>query len=182
MKTSRYRLAIIVPLVLSFGLTVGCQKKAPAGITEAEAKAIGDIYVRARNEANLDLLNDIMAPDVVVHDTGYPENIVGLDALKKQYAATHAAVPDVKFSLDEMYVKGDKVVWVFTMTGTITGPFRLPMGELPPTGRSILVTGAAIDKVADGKIVEEWVFYNPLGILVPAGFTLTPPSAPPAEN
>ena len=154
----------------------------PEGIAEAEARAIGDWYVRARNEANLDLLDNILVPGVIVHDAGYPENIVGLDALKRQYAATHAAVPDLKFSLDEMYIKGNKIVWVFTMTGTITGPFRLPMGELPPSGKPIRVAGVAIDRIADGKVVEEWVFYNPLGILVPLGFALMPPSPPPAES
>ena len=184
MKRSWNRYAVIVPLVLLIGLAIGCQKKAPApeGMTEAEAKTIGDWYVRARNEANLDLLDNILAPDIIVHDTGFPESIVGLDALKRQYAATHAAVPDLKFSLDEMYIKGDKIAWMFTMTGTITGPFRLPLGELPPTGKPLRVVGVAIDKVADGKIVEEWVFYNPLGILGPLGFTLAPPSPPPAEN
>jgi predicted ester cyclase len=120
--------------------------------------------VRARNEANLDLLDNILAPDIIVHDTGFPESIAGLDALKTQYAATHAAVPDLKFSLDEMYIKGDKIAWMFTMTGTITGPFRLPLGELPPTGKPLRVVGVAIDKVADGKVVENG-FSQPLGSL-----------------
>lgn len=179
MKRTWIRCLVATALAVGLGLTGGCGKKAPEGLTEEQATAIGVTYARARNEANLDLLDAIMSPDVIVHDTGFPEPIAGLGALKTQYAATHRAVPDVRFSLDEMYIKGDRIAWVFTMTGTITGPFRLPMAELPPTGKPIRITGAAIDKVVGGKIVEEWVFYNPLGILAPLGFSLAPPSPPP---
>ena len=43
---------------------------------------------------------------------------------------------DVKFTLDDLYIKGDKIVWIFTMSGTITGAFRTPLGEVPPSGKA----------------------------------------------
>ncbi len=144
-------------------------------ITEENAKAIGDTYIKARNEANLSLLDEIYSPDVTVHDPSQPQDLNGLAALKAQYSATHAAAPDVRFSLDDLYVKGDRIAWIFTMWGTITSPFRTPLGDLPPTGRSFRVSGAAVDRVANGKIVEEWVYYNLLDVLTPLGFTLSPP-------
>ncbi len=145
-------------------------------VNEDEAKAVGNCYVKARNEANLSLLDGIYSPEVIVHDPSQPQDIIGLPALKAQYSNTHAAVPDVKFSLDEMYLKGDKIVWIFTMSGKITRPFRTPMGELPPTGRSFRFCGVAVDRIVGGKIAEEWVYFNVLDILLPLGFTLTPPS------
>jgi len=145
-------------------------------VDEARAKAIGDCYVKARNEANLSLLDGNYSPDVIVHDPGQVQDIIGLAALKAQYSCTHAAVPDVKFSLDEMYIKGDRIAWIFTMTGTITKPFRTPMGELPPTGKSLGFSGVAVDRIVGGKIAEEWLYFNVLEILQPLGFTLVPPS------
>jgi predicted ester cyclase len=143
--------------------------------TEELAGIIGNYYLKARNEPNLALLDRIYSPGVIVHDPSQPEGIIGLAALKAQYGNTHAAVPDVKFSLDEAYVKEDKIVWIFTMSGTITGPFRMPFGELPPTGKSFRVSGVAIDRVSEGNIVEEWLYFNVLDILQPLGFTLAPP-------
>ncbi len=144
-------------------------------ITEEQAKAIGDWYVKARNEANLSLLDKIYSPGVMVHDPSQSQDIIGLAALKAQYGNTHAAVPDVKFSLDDLYLKGNKIVWIFTMSGTMTAPFRTSLGELPPTGRSFRLTGVAVDRIVDGKIAEEWVYFNVLDILQPLGFTLAPP-------
>lgn len=150
-------------------------------ITEEQAKALGDCYIRARNEANLSLLDEIYSPDVVVHDPSQPREMIGLAALKGQYGNTHAAVPDVKFSLDDMYLKGDRIAWIFTMSGTIAGPFRTPVGELPPTGKSFRLSGVAIDRIVEGKIAEEWVFFNVLDLLQPLGFTLAPPKLLQAE-
>ncbi len=144
---------------------------------EEQAKAIGDCYVRARNKANLSLLDEIYSSGVMVHDPSQPQEIVGLAALKNQYGNTHAAIPDLRFSLDEMYVNEDKVAWIFTMSGTVTNPFRTPHGDLPPTGKSFTLSGVAVDRLADGKIVEEWLYYNVLELLQPLGFTLAPPDS-----
>ncbi len=143
-------------------------------ITEKQAEAIGNWYVKARNEENLSLLEKIYSLDVVVHDPSQPIEIVGLSALRRQYMNTHAAIPDVRFSLDDMYVKGDKIAWIFTMSGTISGPFRTPLGELPPTGKSFRFSGVAVDRIVEGKIAEEWLYYNVLEILQPLGLTLAP--------
>jgi len=150
-------------------------------ITEEMARAIADCYMRARNEANLSLLDKIYSPDVIVHDPSQPLEIVGLSALKRQYECTHAAVPNVRFSIDDIYLKGDRIVWIFTMSGTITGIFHTPLGELPPTGKSFHFSGVAVDRIFEGSIAEEWVYFNILEILQPLGFTLAPPQRPQAE-
>jgi steroid delta-isomerase-like uncharacterized protein len=150
-------------------------------MTDEQAKAIGDLYIKSRNEANLSLLDKIYFPDVTVHDPSQPQEIVGLAALKAQYRNTHAAVPDVKFSLDDMYLKEDKIVWIFTMSGTITGPFRTPLGELPATGKAFRFSGVAVDRIVEGRIAEEWLYFNVLDILQPLGFTLAPPKPGPGE-
>jgi len=181
MKKSLFQLAIIVALALWLCLTFSCQKKVKGEIREEEAKTIGDWYLKARNEANLDLLGKIYSPEVVVHDPSQPQTIVGLEALKSQYRNTHTAIPDVRFSLDELYVKGDRMVWVFTMSGSITGPIRTPLGELAPSGKTFRFSGVAIDRIVEGKIAEEWVYFNVLDILQPMGFTLTPPQPPQSE-
>src|SRR4030042_4416917 len=182
MTKSLLKLAIIVPLAMLLCMVCSCQKEVKEGITESEAKAIGDWYIKARNEANLDLLDKIIAPGVVVHDPSRPESIVGLEALKSQYGDTHTAIPDVKFSLDDLYLKGDKMAWVFPMSGTVTGPFHTPFGDLPPTGKTFRFSGVAVDRIVEGKIAEEWVYFNVLDILQPMGFSLTPPQLPPSAG
>lgn len=60
------------------------------------------------------------------------------------------------------------------MTATNTGP----LGDLPPTGKTFHITGMAITRVADGKIVEDETFWNVLDFYKQLGFELTPPQPP----
>lgn len=177
MKRSIRLLAKITPIVglVLLCFTFGCQQQAEEAITEEQAKAIEDRYVEARNEVNLVLLDEIMDSEIVVHDDGYPEDIFGLEALKNYYTGNHKAFPDFHATIDEMIVKGDKIVVLWTITGTNTGSLHTPFGELPPTGKKVRFSGVAIDRVVNGKVVEEWVFWNVLDILQQLGFTLTPP-------
>ncbi len=169
-------------LVISFFLllcfTLSCQQKVEEGITEEEAKAIHGRYLEARNTVNLDLLNDVYAEDVVVHDPSYPGNLIGLDALKEYYSNNHKAFADFHMTIDEMIVKGDKTVVVWTLSGTNVGPLHTPSGDMPATGNKVQFSGVAIDRFDEGKIVEEWVYFNVLQLMQQLGFTLTPPQPP----
>lgn len=175
MKKSLAQLTSIISLVLLLCLSMNCLKKGELGITEEEAKTLGDRYIQARNEVNLDLLDDVYFSDVVVHDCSSPEDIVGLDALKKYYSFTHKAFPDLQATIDETIVKGDRIIWIWTFRGTNTGPLHTPMGDLPPTDKKVKFSGVAIDRVENGKVVEEWVYFNVLDLLQQLGFTLAPP-------
>lgn len=175
MKKSLLQFITIIPLALLLCLTFSCQQQVEEGITEEEAKAIGDVYVEARNDVNLALLDEIYAPDVVVHDCSSPEDIIGLDALKEYYSYTHKALPDLHATIDETIVKADKIIWVWTFTATHTGPFHTPLGDIPATGKKVQFSGVAIDRVDEGKMVEEWVYFNVLDFLQQLGFTLIPP-------
>ena len=159
----------MVMLVVLSGMG-GCGQPVTDVITEDEAMVIGDRYEQARNEVNLDILNEIYHPDVVVHDCSQPEDILGLDALKNQYTVSHTALPDLRITIDEMIVKGDKIVWIWTFSGTNTGSF----GELPATGKKIQFAGVAIDRIVDGKIAEEWVYFNLLDLYQQLGFKVVP--------
>jgi len=174
---------MVLPLVFLLCLTFGCQK-GEEGITEEEAKAMGDVYAKARNEVNLALLDEIYAPNVVVHDCSSPEDIIGLEALKEYYSYTHKAFPDLHATIDETIVKGDKIIWVWTFKATHTGPFHTPLGDIPPTDNKLQFSGVAIDRMDEGKMVEEWVYFNVLDVLMQLGFTLNPPQPqkPPEEK
>jgi hypothetical protein len=57
-------------------------------------------------------------------------------------------------------------------TGSNTGPLE----ELPPTGKKAHVSGVYVFHIVEGKITEEWTYFNLLSYYEQLGFTLTPPS------
>ncbi len=149
----------------------GRSATAAAPLTRRTAERIATSYLESRNRGELDRLDAIYDPAVVVHDCGVPEPLDGLAALKAYYRQSHEGMPDLRFELEEPIVEGDRMALRWTATGTHTGNLR----GLPPTGRAMRFTGTVIDRVVDGRIVEEWVDYDTAGVLLQLGFTLVPP-------
>ena len=179
------RLFIVLLLVFLLCFTFSCQQgeeTAEEGITEEEAKVMYDRYLEARHTINLDMLDEIYAEDIVVHDPNYPEDIIGLANLKEYYSNNHKALPDLHFTIDEIIVKGNKIFCVWTFTGTNSGPLKTPLGEIPATGKKVQFSGAAIDLLDEGKIVEEWLYFNVLQIMQQLGFTINPPQSPEVQE
>ena len=169
MYSYKYFVAHIL-LIAVMVLGSSCGQEPKALISEAEVVEMGKIYEEARNSYNLDLLDQIFAPDVKVYDPSSPETIIGIEALKSYYDGSHAGIPDLKLTLDEYYISGDRIFWIWTFRGTHTDTLR----GLPPTGKTISFRGVAVDRLADGMIVEEWVYYDMLGLMKQLGFTLVP--------
>lgn len=134
-------------------------------LTRLQAENILSIYLEARNRPNLELLDSIYHPEVVVHDCGEPEDLRGLPALKGFYRANHEGLPDLHMEIGDWLYAGDRLVSRWTVTGTHLGELR----GLPPTGRAMRVSGVAIDRVVADRIVEEWVDYNLLAVLQQLG-------------
>jgi steroid delta-isomerase-like uncharacterized protein len=169
------KLLMILPLVGMLCFTFSCQKQAteevPEGITEEEAKVLLDSLMEIMSEGNLDLAEEILDPECVLRYPILPEPLVGIEALKAMAKNNAISFPDFKGTIEELVVKGDKIWCRYTMTGTHTGP----LGDLPPTGKTFRITGLAVTRVADGKIVEDETFWNVLDFYQQLGFTLTPP-------
>jgi len=164
------RISVVVTLaLLCFGF--GCQQQAQVTLTEEEAEALFEPYLKIYNEGNLAIADDVIHPEFVLHHCNFPEDLVGIDAFKAFIANNAAAFPDFKLTFDKIITKGDKIVTLWTAEGTNTGP----LGELPPTGKKVRISGLAISRIADGKFAEEWLYFNFLDFYQQLGFTLIPP-------
>ncbi|MCK5207633.1 MAG: ester cyclase, partial [Cyclobacteriaceae bacterium] len=90
---------------------------------------------------------------------------------KEYVTSTRTSFPDFEATIDELIIKGNKSIGRWTVTGTNTGPY----GELPPTGKKITISGVTMGHVVDGKVSEQWMFYNQALSFTQLGFTITPP-------
>jgi predicted ester cyclase len=115
------------------------------------------------------LFQEVWFGDVAAADRFYAAG-PQLDGLKAFAAALYAAVPDWRVTIDDLVGEGDKVVVRWTGRGTHSGPWQ----GRPPTGRTVTTTGIDIERMADGKIVQEDGEVDMLGFLRQVGAVAQP--------
>ena len=114
--------------------------------------------------------------DDVVYEAPGGARITGLADLKEKYFdAFLEAAPDRTSHVDSLICEGGVVVEQGTYGGTHTGTFRGPDGfEIPPTGKAMNVSFAAIFHVADGKIASIRLYYDQIELLMQLGLMPQP--------
>jgi predicted ester cyclase len=122
-------------------------------------------YREAHNTNQLNLLDDIVAEDLISHSMvpGVPK---GLEGGKMVHQNVIASCPDLYTTTEDLFGEGDKVVERWSMTMTHSGQ---PMFGAPASGKRVQVTGTSIYRVADGRIVEHWADMDFLGVLQQLG-------------
>jgi predicted ester cyclase len=75
------------------------------------------------------------------------------------------AFPDLRLTIEDQIVAGDKVATRWIDEGTNSGAF----GPVPATGRHIQISGLVLDRVVDGKVVERWELWDQMAMLQQLG-------------
>jgi steroid delta-isomerase-like uncharacterized protein len=84
------------------------------------------------------------------------------------------AFPGTKFKVLLTVVQGDYVVINWTISGKHAGPLHSPSGAaIPPTGKTVTLTGSTTAQVRNGKIVHSWSYFDMASLLGQLG--LMPP-------
>ena len=102
-------------------------------MSEANKAIIMRIFEEDLNQGNLDVIDELIAPDMVNDSASIPGD-AGLEAAKQEIIDLRAAFPDLRYHVHDQIAEGDKVVNRFTVTGTHTGADFM---GIPPTGKRI---------------------------------------------
>ena len=131
-----------------------------------ENKATARRFYEAWTSGDLDVYDEIMAPNAQDHDTQNPNaGTPGPEGAKRTTEMYRTAFPDTRFEIDQQFADGDYVITRWTATGTHEGEL---MG-MPATHKSVKVTGITIDRFEDGKVVEGWTNWDTLGMMQQLG-------------
>jgi len=169
--------------VLLLGLTFGCGKE-PGSMnmetlraqaqTEAQNLALVKNMWQAWIGGDYDAYRNALSPDYVWRS---PSNLTDPLSREKTIEAGRSlrqAFPDAVYSLEEMIASGDKVITRFVVRATHLGEFQ----GIPATGKKIELSGIAIVRLENGKVMEEREESDMLGLMRQLGRELTPKDAP----
>ena len=114
------------------------------------------------NERREDLMEEISAPDVVVHGSSGPKDVFhGLEVFREMYRKLRRAFPDIHFTVEEAIGEGDVAAVRWTARMTHAGD---DLG-FPATQKRLEIGGMTFARFKDGKAVEAWDNWDMLGLM-----------------
>jgi steroid delta-isomerase-like uncharacterized protein len=155
---------------------VGQGKEDIKGMSAEESKAIMRRYFEgAWEQGNVDLLDELLAPDYVNHTPATPDLPTGPEGVKAVVSMFRSAMPDLRVVIEDMIAEGDKVASRYTLEGTHRGT----LFGVAPTGQQLSIKSITVERVSDGRIREHWRNTDELGMMRQLGI-LPPPGEQPS--
>ena len=122
-------------------------------------------WIDSLNRGDVSAADRVFASDCVIHINGSPEPNLRLGGFKEMVGGLLGAFPDLRFTIEDQIVAGDKVATRWSAEGTNSGSF----GTMPATGRRMRTSGLILDRVAGGRIVERWEQWDQMAMLQQLG-------------
>ena len=129
------------------------------------------------DRGNLDVADELFAPNFVFHDPTSGEEWRGPESVKQYATMMRAAFPDLHYVVEDQIAEGDKVVTRYTAGGT----HQSELMGIAPTGNRVEITGTSIMRIEGGKIEEIWENYDALGMMQQLGVIPSPEQAEEAD-
>jgi predicted ester cyclase len=127
-------------------------------------KEVVQRYFALVNDGQLDTLSEeLLAPEYRVHSNSAPVlDRSGTISLIERFLA---AFPGLHHAIEDQFADGDRVASRIVVRGTHQGDL---MG-LSPTGKDVEFNAIYIHRIVDGRIVEQWVVSDSMGMMQQLG-------------
>jgi predicted ester cyclase len=134
------------------------------------------VFLKGLNAADWELVERLVAPGFVFHDAppGFPRDLRGL---RREEEILRGAIPNMRFTLDDVVAEDDMVAVRWTACGRHEGrlqPLGVRLPQRPPTGKRVRWTGTRVFRFADGKIAETWANIDVFALLAQLGTIAVP--------
>ncbi len=118
---------------------------------------------------DLSEVEQIISPNWVNNDPSMPP-MSGIDGFKQLVGIWTGSLSNAKLDVEDIIGASDMVASHFMVSGIHTGDL---MG-VPPTGKQVKSTGTGIFRLENGKVVENTVNFDALGLLQQLGVVPMP--------
>ena len=119
------------------------------------------LFEQAYNLGNLEVLDELIGSNYVRYQPPM-KKVQGLADYKTFISDVRNAYSNLKMEIEEILMDGNKTVTRLVLTGKHTG--KTPTIQAPPTGREVAMKGCTVSTWEEGKIIEEWVYNDYMGL------------------
>lgn len=113
------------------------------------------------NTGEAQRLPEFLAPEFSDRYAGF----VGIEGAAQHLRTFHHCYPDLQVTVEGQVAEGDIVVTWFTMRGTHSGEW----GGIKPTNKVLTLRAVNIQRIENGRIVEQWGGANTFEALLEIG-------------
>ena len=133
----------------------------------AETQRITDLQLELWNTGNPEIAKQLFSEDAERTDPNGAEPVRhrGAHQIATFVAEVRTAFPDFKLQLKEGVADRDHIAFHWTVSGTQKGEFQ----GVPASGKRIEFSGMTLDRLRDGKVVSEHVYFDRLAMLEQLG-------------
>ncbi len=125
------------------------------------------------NQQDMEKAEKLFSRKHIFHFPGAPP--MDWNSHKQFIVGLSKAFPDLHFKVEDILAEGDRVAYRLIVSGTHKGEFQ----GIPPTDTKVSFTSTGISNIVDGKVAEDWVDADTMGLMQQLGVI---PSAPPSGS
>jgi predicted ester cyclase len=126
-----------------------------------ENKALVLRWFAELDRRNLAIIDELLSVDYVDHNPPLPDLPPGREGVRQASLALASAFPDAVHTIEDQTAEGDKVMTRLTVRATFLGEI---FGR-QPTGNVVEVSGIAVHRIRDGRMVEHWAHTDMAGFM-----------------
>ncbi|MGD8395442.1 MAG: ester cyclase [Candidatus Eiseniibacteriota bacterium] len=160
-------IAVLVLLLVAAFVIAGCGRTRSEVALERNKRLVRKMNAEVWNNNNLSIVDQLYAPDFVLHFLPDGTESIGIDSLREHVRQLRRAFPDWSEEIQRIVAERDMVVIHYVSTGTNQGPW---LGN-PPTGKRIQINEVSMFRVKEGRIAEQWLLPDTFGMRQQLGVT-----------
>ena len=120
-------------------------------------------------KSKIDVLDKLATIDCIIHRPELPEPIVGLEAFKLALGRILQVYSEFTTTIHDLIAEEERVACRLSHRAVNRGDWTSRIGRYAVAGRTVTWPAIAIFRFQEGKIAEEWVSRDELGMLIELG-------------
>ena len=121
------------------------------------------------DKGRVEILGDLFANDCVIHRPEMREPIVGLEAFKRFLGRFLDGYREFATTVHDLIAEDDRVACRLSHRAVHRGDWTSRIGRHAVAGRPVGWSAIVVFRFHEGKIAEEWVCRDELGMLIVLG-------------
>ena len=137
--------------------------------TESNKGIVRRYFEEVVDRSNFDILDEIVTRDCIIHRPETSESIRGLEAFRRTLERILEVYSEFTTTIHDLIAERDQVACRLSHRAVNRSEWTSRLGTHAVAGKTVSWPAIAIFRFHDGKIAEEWVSRDELGMLFDLG-------------